>query len=193
MTTLCELEDVEAVLGRDITGAELIRVVRLIEMADREIRRYTGQHFERAETTDRLRIRSNLVRLPQRPVHDVTSVEDTAGSPVLFTWTVGDLLQVGANVIDSFAWEPWRNDLTYVDVTYDHGYDIIPADVARICAEIAASALSSPADGIRQAQVDDVSIVRSNPGGAVRLTLEQREALSVYRTPASTITVSPRF
>lgn len=194
MTTLAQLEDVEAVLGRDLAGTELVRVTRLIEMSDREIRRYTGQHFERAETTDRLRISSGKLRLPQRPVHDVTAVEDVNGNPVLFTWVSGDLMQVGSNVIDSFAWEPWATELIFLDVTYDHGYDEIPADVARICAEVAAAALSAPVDGVRSATVDDVTVVRANAnGGGIRLSAEHRDGLRDYMTPMSSIPVTPRF
>lgn len=193
MTTLATLDDLEAVLGRDIAGTELVRCVRLLEMADREVRRFTGQHFERATTTDRLLINQRTVRLPQRPVHDVTAVEDVNGNPVLFTWTAGNTVQVGANVIDSFAWEPWRTDIHYVDVTYDHGYDDIPSDVARICAEIAAGGLTSPVDGVRSATVDDVTVVRASTESGVRLTPTHRDQLLDYRGPLSSIAVMPRI
>jgi hypothetical protein len=194
MPTLGQLEDVEAVLGRDLTGSEFLRVDRLLEMSEREVKRWTGQHFARATTTDTLKVRNGTVRLPQRPVNAVSAVTDTNGNAIAFTWVKGDVLRTGTNVLDCFGWEPWASGLDYVVVTYDHGYDEIPADVSMVVAEMAAAALSAPADGLRQATVDDVTIVReSSGGGAIRMTVQHRITLDDYRRPASSASVTLRY
>lgn len=175
------------------------RVAFLLEAASAAVRRYTGQQFTRSATTERLRVgRNDRLRLPQRPVNAVTTVETPTGIGLAegSTWVFDGIDELW------FSCRPWVG-LWYppgvpadvVDVTYDHGYDETPADVVAVVCGIVLRAYGSPSEqgGIVQESITNYSYGRGSVGaaGAVGLLPDEKRALDVFRRVGGTITLSP--
>jgi hypothetical protein len=106
------------------------------------VRAYTGQYFTRTETTERLTVDRGTVRLTQHPVHAVTTVTDLTGAEIVASWNGLDRVTLDPGPAATFVTIP-------VDVTYDHGYDTIPADIVAVVCHIVARSLGSPAEDAR--------------------------------------------
>jgi hypothetical protein len=177
MGNLATLEDVEAVLGRDLTDGEFLRVDRLLAMASKKVRTYTGQFFEVVEN-DLLELVPDAwgqVRLPQRPVTAVASVVvdgetmDADG----YTWTA----QGALSRTYGYWWTP-------VTVTYTHGYDTIPDDVAFVVAELVVARFSAPEGGVKSESLGSYSVSYGDTAVAGELSDTQKLALQPYMLPA---------
>lgn len=193
MAALATVADLEARLARSLTAEETTRADALLDGASARVRSYTGQTFTQATTTDRLRVRSGAVRLPQRPVTDVTAVADMNTNDVTHTWHNGDVVYVTADVPDSWAWEPRRNGLSWVDVTYEHGYAAVPDDVIEVVCQMVLRAFGQPADGAgftsESVGTYSYSVGAAAAAGAVGMLADERAALDVYRRVGSTARV----
>jgi hypothetical protein len=185
MTDLATVDDVEQLLRRSLTDSELAGIGSALITASASVRSYTGQQFTAGEDTARLRVRRRVVRLPQRPVLDVTSVSDLNSNDVSFTWDGFDKLVVPANVPDIWSFEPWSTGLTAVDVTYSYGYELIPDDIiAVVAAKAARSVVTTPENaGVTQMALGDASIGMGSitAAGALGFFQEEREILDRYR------------
>jgi hypothetical protein len=127
--------------------ADAARAHALLTDASAVVRAYTGQYFERLAGVERLRARAETIHLPQRPVHDVTAVVDIAGNDRPFRWNGADTVYSNS----PFTYGGWWGNCDQasrpefgrplLDVTYDHGYDIIPDDVVAVVCNMAARAL----------------------------------------------------
>jgi hypothetical protein len=155
------------------------------------VRSYTGQQFTSTEDeTIRLRVVNGVVRLPQRPVTAVASVEDVDGNAVEHTWHGGDRLELTVGVPDSWAFEVRRHGLEYVDVTYSHGGEV-PEDVLAVVCQIASRAIGQPADQTGYAS-ENIGIYGYTIGGAAAAgplgTLTgERAVLDRYRRSAGVV------
>lgn len=137
---LATIADVEARLGRDLTVAETAKATAYLEDASALFVARAQQEFEVSESRVRLFPNDGIVRLFQRPVISVISVEDLNGNPVDYTW---DGFQT---LYDVWSYQP-------VIVEYEHGSADIPADVVAVVAGMVARTLSiSPeaAAGVQQ-------------------------------------------
>jgi hypothetical protein len=132
---LASVADLEARLGRSLTGTDADRAAALLVDASATVRNRTGQTFVAETSTVRLRVRGTLLRLPQRPVTAVNTITAVDGDTVGFTWHAGDTLTLSA--IPAVGW---------VDVNYAHGYDDVPDDIIGVVCNIAARAFGIPAD-----------------------------------------------
>jgi hypothetical protein len=158
------------------TGATPDQIDAALVDASAAVRGYTGQTFNRTDTTDVLRTTCcGRLRLPQRPVHDVATVTTPDGDPVSWDWIVGtDRLEV-ASLARTFA------------VTYDHGYDDgeIPDDIVAVVCNVAARTLGQPREdaGITQRSITNYSESFGAVGaaGPVGLFEDERKALDRYR------------
>lgn len=190
-TPLATVGDLEGRLGRTFDVAETARATLLLQDASAAVRGYTGQQFTEATTTVRVKPRKGLVRLPQRPVTAVTAVEDTNGNAVLHTWRGDDTVSVSGNTPDTWAWEPWRNGLTSVDVTYTHGYDEVPDDIIAVVCQIAGRAMGHAADttGMQSETIGEYSysVGAAAAAGGLGLLNDERAVLDRYRRPAGLI------
>lgn len=179
MADLATVADLEARLGRDLSATEIARAEALLAGASARVRVYTGQQFEQATTTDRLRVRAGRIRLPQRPVTAVSAIADVDGNVIDFSWYSGALIS-GLGV---------RRE--WVDVTYTHGYVVIPDDVVEVVCQIALRAFGTPAEssGITQESIGSYSysVGPVAAAGAVGLLNEERSALDPYRRIGGTI------
>lgn len=193
MTALATLPDLELMMERTIGDDESRRAQRLLEIASERVRTFTGRRFEQTTETKRLRVRNSRVRLPQGPVTAVSAVEDTNGNALTYTWLAGQVVDLCANPLNSWEIEPFRRGLRWVDVTYTHGWETIPADIVGIVCEVAAAAFTQPieATGIQSETLGDYTVTTSTatPSG-VRLTQQQRDALAPYMMGGGTIAVA---
>lgn len=193
MDALATVDDLEGRLGRVLTDAESVRAALLLDGASGAVRAYVGQDFTSAESTARLPVRRRIVRLPQRPVAAVDTVVDVDGNEVSFTWLGDDRVEVPANVPDTWAWVPYRHGLQVVDVTYTHGYELIPAAVVDlVCAKVS-RVLESPSANVTAMALGDASQSFGTIGaaGIAGFFPDEKTLLDLYRRQAGMIQTGP--
>lgn len=171
-------------MQRTLTSDEEIRAELLLVDASATVRAYARQDFTAVEDdTVRVRIKDGKLRLPQRPVTAITAVTNTDGDDIVFTWYSGDVVNVSNTGLDWFEREPLTTSPTYVDVTYDHGYETIPDEVIKIVCRIAATALGSPSEeaGVQSESIAGYSYTRGVVAAAGGLFDEEKRELDAYR------------
>lgn len=181
MADLATVADLEARLGRSLDATETIRAEALLAGASARVRAYTGQQFEQATSSVRLRSRGGRIRFPQRPVTDVASITDVDGNAIDFDWYAGSVIGgLGVRV-------------DWVDATYTHGYATIPDDVVEVVCQMVLRAFGSDpsASAITQESVEgySYSIGAAGAAGAVGMLADEKAALDVYRRKGGTIRV----
>lgn len=128
VTQLATVTDVAAVLGRSLTSTETTKAGPILDKASELFRLVSGQQFTPStSSTVRIRNRSGVVTLPQRPVTAVSAVTDDDGVAVTFTW-VSPRTQFRVST-----------DERFVTVTYTHGGtvpDLVRLTVAEICKKV---------------------------------------------------------
>jgi hypothetical protein len=153
MVDLATQDDLKGRLGRDLTAEEEARASALLSDASALVRDFTRQEFT-AVVADVIILRpvGSLLRLPQRPVTAVTTVEAVAPDGTstaemsFWSWDGRDKIDLtyatySADFTDP-AWRDRRQPDTY-QVTYDHGDDTIPHIVmATVCAMVLRTLLS---------------------------------------------------
>lgn len=185
MTALATIEQLQARIGKTLSGADIARATALLDDASAAFRRAAGgQQITQATTTDRVRVVRGKVRLPQAPVTDVTAVTDENGNALLYRWHGGDTIDVSSNVIDDFAWVPWSNPIPVAVVTYTHGYATVPDDVVAVVCQMAARAFGSNPEtaGIQQESIGgySYSIGAAAAAGAVGMLPAERLIAEAY-------------
>jgi len=194
----------------ELTEAQTSRAGALLVDASAKVRGFCRQTFTLIED-DAVVLRpvGTLLRLPQRPVLDVTAVVAVGcnGLPDLplagWCWDGADKVDVAALNSGTFVSLPaWWDDLdrhavTY-RVTYDHGYAEIPEDVVAVVCAMVNRTLTAPSmvEGMVSEGIGQYRYQLQQGGGSagtsVRLTGEDRQALldAGYRRRATTIAVS---
>lgn len=120
---LATKDDVVKALGRGLTTSEAEQVDGHLMKVSELFRLEAHQQLTSGRSTNRLRVTAGAVTLPQRPVKAVLSVDGSLGSDyTLF----GQRLEVPAQTG------------TFVQVTYDHGYEEIPELVVLTVAGVVA-------------------------------------------------------
>lgn len=195
MASLASIDDLEARLGRTVDNEDQAQAA--LDDASAAIRAYTGQQFDLVEDDQvRLRARKGAVSLPQRPVVDVTAVANVDTGSVEFTWDAGSSVTLaGFDALRTFEVEPYRNARPlYVDVTYSHGYETVPADIVAVTCQVAGRALGRTPDATAVTQESiagySYSVSGAAASGALGFTLPERQVLDRYRIPLGTIRVS---
>ncbi|MEU3255857.1 hypothetical protein [Streptomyces sp. NPDC006997] len=144
------VEDLAGRMGRELTTAEQSQAPRLLADASHLIRMTAGyQQISRVDN-DTVTLRGSgtcVLKLPQRPVRDVTAVTDLASTD--WVWDGGERL----TRLDGATWDG------PVTVTYSHGLDL--EDVAyQVAVSVTCDAvkrvLNNP-DLIRQRSIADYS------------------------------------
>jgi hypothetical protein len=208
VTDLATTADLEARLGRSLSGTEATRATAYLADASALIRNYSRQTFTAvAGDVVRLRPVGTEVRLPERPVtavHSVTAI-GWAGIPSL----VLPLTFWGFDGIDIVTIAPFNSDLwlnlpiieiaqelpdTY-EINYDHGDDDVPDDVVAICCGVVNRILLAPSlvEGMSSERIGQYSYQMSqqvnggSAGAAVKLTDTDKDALSRYRRQATSV------
>lgn len=140
--------DLEARLGIELDAGETTRAAALLADASDLVRDATGQFIELVED-DSIVIPGNdrnILRLPERPVLDVTAIS-ADGTPMsandYFVNAAGDLQIVGG-AFEVPLWDgTWFGPLAVLEITYSHGYEN-PALAKAVTLEAVVRAWSNP-------------------------------------------------
>lgn len=193
MDPLASLTDLSDRLGRPLTVAEEARASALLADASAKVRSYTKQNFTRTDDeTVVVRAQQGEIRLPQRPVIDVTAVVaiGAGGAPdvpvVGWRWDGLDIIRVAADTSVINLPEDWYDDVeaypgTY-RVVYSHGDAQVPDIVVAVVARMALRTLTAPtmAGGITGETIGPYTYRTdgSGVGTAVLMTDEDRRELA---------------
>lgn len=209
MVALASVADLEARLGRDLdTDQQLARASALLDDASATVRAYTGQQFTRSTTTDRVTPpRKGPVLLPQQPVNDVTAVASVLGVTQQFLFD-GLNLYVGAylaGVVVNLAAAYYDGGRYYegfarrqpIDVTYDHGYTVIPGEIVAVVCQIAGRAMGRPLEdsGVQQESIGGYAYTTgvAAAAGGVGMLRDERTVLDAYRRQAGVVFASAPY
>jgi hypothetical protein len=189
MDLLADLDDVAALLGRDLDDAEVGMALRLLELASDGVRSHTGQVFDFV-ADDTVTIEPDLeghLWLPQRPVTAVTSVTvmGTTLGPTAYGWARDGLL--AHSYWSGNAQVPWT--LYPATVVYSHGYTELPGDVRLATAELVATSMANPS-GIVSESLGVYSVrYLNNRSPGVSLTAEVEQRLRRYKRRPSSLPI----
>lgn len=194
MASLATTDDLAERLGITLDDD---RAQAVLDDVSAVVRAYTGQTFDLIEDhTVRLRARNGSVRLPQSPVIEVTAVANVDGDSIEFTWDAGSSVEIAGlgSPLNAFEVEPFRNRAPWVDVTYSHGYNTIPADVKAVVCQMAGRAYGRTADtaGVTQESIAgySYSVGAAAAAGPMGMLPDERRILDAYRRPIGTIRVA---
>lgn len=193
---LATIDDLTDRIPGGVPAGSETRAEALLRDASEAVRKFTGQTFNTATSAlANAKLRNGIVRLAQRPVTDVETVQDFDGNTLTFTWLGDDRVNVCPQVFDMWSMVPYRNTLAEVRVTYTHGYDDIPDDVISIVCNVVARALGrDPQDGgVTQESIEGYSYTVGSIGaaGAVGLLSDEQRALSVYARVGGMVRTGP--
>jgi hypothetical protein len=169
LATIADLEQRDG----PVAAGDIDRVTALLQDASSAVRAYTGQFISQTTTTVRSRIRNGEIRLSQRPVITVDSVADLDGDD-LEGWTFDGIDRL---------FPPLSADAV-VDVTYTHGFAVIPQDIIGVACAIAARSLGSDADpGVTSETIAGYSYSRGTVAAAGPWGMfdQERRVLARYR------------
>lgn len=197
MEPLASLADLSDRLGRPLTAGEEARGQALLADASALVRSFTGQDFTRIDDeTVVMRAQQGEIRLPKRPVIEVTAVVavGAAGAPDLpvtgWQWDGIDIVRTAVDSPSINLPELWYDDEleaypgTY-RVTYSHGDAAVPADVVAVVARMALRTMTAPsmAGGLTGETIGPYSYRTdgSGVGTAVVMTDDDRKMLELAR------------
>jgi hypothetical protein len=179
-----------------------------LRVAGSAIRKYVGWHLWPSKTVTVTKIQTGsqgLVMLPSRHVTDVTEVlvenqtdpeNPTVLDPGQYTWFEGGWIQRTGAALGGWGWG-WPGAYYYgpdapyylpvynfglVDVTFTHGYDILPDDIKQVAFELATSTMTvQPGLGnIKEVQSPQYKTVFGQTPG-LNLNPNQTSRLANYR------------
>ena len=178
------MDDLAGRLGRALSTAESDRAELLLADASAAVRSYTGQQLGLGEATSRLRVKDGAVRLPQRPVIDVTAVADTDGNDLDVTWVAGDRIALTGTTAE------------WVDVTYSFGYEEVPSEIVAVVCQIAGRAFGRPPDetGMQSETIGQYSytVGAAAAAGGLGMLADERAVLDRYRRVGGLVRVVQR-
>lgn len=192
MDPLASLTDLSDRLGRPLAAAEETRAQALLTDASAKVRAYTRQNFTRTDNeTVVVRAQQGEIRLPQRPVLDVTGVVaiGAGGAPdvpvVGWQWDGLDIIRAVTDSPVINLPEDWYDDVDAYPgtfrVTYSHGDAQVPDVVVGIVARMVLRTLTAPtvAGGVTGETIGPYSYRTdgSGVGTAVAMTDDDRQEL----------------
>jgi hypothetical protein len=206
LPALASPADLAARLGRTLTDAEQDQAAVLLADASAMVRAYTRQDFTlTADDVMVLRGQGDTIKLPQRPVVDVTRVVAVGGNDALpdialtdWAWDGLDLIRLGCGDYVINLPEVWWDDEdgypgTY-RVTNSHGYAAVPPAVLTVVCGVVTRVLQNP-QNLRSETVGPYSVTYSIPatGEALGLNLSRydKQILDDYRAKVGQIKVRP--
>ncbi|MEU8525257.1 hypothetical protein AB0C77_06590 [Streptomyces sp. NPDC048629] len=198
LPALATVADLATILGRTFTPQQEAQAQALLDQASSIVRAYMRLDITRATTTDTFTMRApgrqhlgtpfgcGQVTLPQRPVVDVFAVK-VDGTATQDWWLEQDQLY-----LRSAPWlgPPGAHQAPQVEVTYTHGWDPVPGDIAAIVMQAANRVLVNPS-GIRSETVGGISTTYLVPATgenlAVLLSRTEMKVLDRYRRTAGSV------
>jgi hypothetical protein len=154
------VDDFAARIGVTLTGAEQTRAQALLVNATGLIREETGQTI--SLVTDDVLVRRSVFesrfRLPQRPVLEVSQIRiDGAVVDASSYYLDGDeVVRVGSIDFACFG-GGWLGPSHALEVTYTHGYAVIPSLAKTVCMEAVNRVWQNPG-AVIQERVGDVAV-----------------------------------
>lgn len=138
----------------------------MLDRASVRVRRYAGQDITAGTST--VTIYGPIHRLPQRPIVLVTSVKTLDGADVDYEVGSAGHLHICSEGT--------------VEVTYDHGYDLVPDEIVELVCGIAARMTDTPASvagGAQTEQAGGESVTWGGDafGGTTSLTREEKRVI----------------
>jgi hypothetical protein len=203
LPSLVTVADLATSLGRTFTEQEELQAQALLDQASSVVRGYLRLDVSRATTTDTFRMgrwdRQYLqspfdcrpggqIVLPQRPVVEVTEVR--VNGTVTHDWWLDDVTLL----LGSAAWQlpPAGHGPPQVQVTYTHGWDPVPGDIAAIVMQAVNRALVNPGQ-VRAETVGGESttylVPTSGEALGVLLSRTEQRVLDRYRRSAGSVRV----
>lgn len=206
--SLATADDVVARLGRNLNQVEAARIDSLLSDGSGYIRRYCRKDFQlhEDEVLD-IRAAGGVIKLPYRPVIDVTSVIALSGAvgvpDVNVTWymfdhideiIVSDPEQSGVINLPEIWYDIGWFQGTY-RVTHTWGYSEVPQEVNSLLCQATITVLSTPTMGpLTSETVGAYSYnLRPTGGAGIRAALKDagmEEILADFRTKQSTIQIA---
>jgi len=189
---LCTVEDVEALLGSDIT-AETDRVTDLILQAQGIIEGVSGRRFDEVIdveiTTDGLNQQDGVIWLETYPLAAV-AIEDASGAPFTvdsqFTWQSGGRIRrLGVSAAFAWAWESLSSPSWPVGttITYSGGFPVsavgVPRDLRTLAAQVTVDLFSHTSQNVRQESLGPWSASYAPRSG--NLSEQQAKIAQKYR------------
>lgn len=205
MDPLANVSDLADRLGRPLTAGEEARGMALLADASALVRMFTGREFTRTDDdTVVVRAQQGEIRLPQRPVIDVSSVVaiGTGGAPDLpvtgWQWDGIDIIRTSTESPAINMPALWYDDdfEAYPGtfrVVYSHGETAVPPDVVAVVARMALRTLTAPtmAGGVTGETIGPYSYRTdgTSAGTAVAMTDDDRKMLELagYRRKSGMI------
>lgn len=202
MADFAQISDIEDFLQQDITTPAQIASAELaLRDASAAIRNYTHQYLELV-TDDVITLDSHggtRLFLPQLPVISLDLVEEDGE-----TLTVDDDYKLGQFGILHRIDAKWAEGIQIVEITYTHGFLVIPDDIIAVCTRAASRAYqaglkaadSDGIPGIASKALGDFSVSFQSEGGggtgegvlgasaARLLLLSEKDILDAYRIKA---------
>ncbi|GHH58125.1 hypothetical protein [Streptomyces candidus] len=200
LPSLATVADLANMLGRTLSPVQELQAQSLLDQASSIVRAYVRQDISRTTTTDTFTMRradpvlhrcGGMVTLPQRPIVDIASVE-VNGVATADWWQDGNDV-----LVRSHAWSqpPAAHRPPRVRVTYTHGWDPVPGDIAAIVLQSANRVIVNPS-GIRSETVGGVSTTYLIPATGenlgVLLSRTEMRVLDRYRRTAASVRVRHR-
>lgn len=159
MPAFATSDELAGVLGRDIGITALAGSDLVLQMASSLIQDEAKQQIVQV-LNDSVSLRGtydHVLRLPERPVLAVTAVRIRNGSifaselplqtNVDYRWDRMGLLRrvtyITGRLVSPVSGY-WGGPMAVVDVTYSHGYAVVPDRVKALCLSVAARVLSNP-------------------------------------------------
>lgn len=194
---LATVADLATLLGRTFSPAQALQAQALLDQASSIVRAYVRLDITYATTTDTFTMRradplrcgcGGAVTLPQRPVEVVTAVE-VDGLATADWWLDGSEL-----LVRNWSWAqpPAAHQPPQVEVTYTHGWNPVPGDIAAIVLQAANRVIVNPS-GIRSETVGGESVTYLIPATGenlgVLLSRTEMRVLDRYRRTAASVRV----
>lgn len=146
---LATIDDLSARVVGGIADVDVLRADAALTDASAAFRVWARQDITAGTTTDLLiAVLDGAIRLPQGPVAAISSITDLYGGQVTYNWFSGQVVMVWP-LLPDFGAHPHLAPpevQLQVKVTYDHGFDEIPAEVVSIVCAMAARGMSRPAE-----------------------------------------------
>lgn len=215
---LATVDDVEAIISRPLTDAQVVAANRLLDMASGMVRRYTRSKITKV-TDDVVTLPGNwgnTLELPSRNVIAVSSVVMNGATMPNTMWKLVDgnlFLGTGAFMPDygstiwggSALWGPagsnqgpqaigntWQGPTAQITVTYTHGYDEVPMDIVNEVAGMVALQLNAEV-GINMEQIGSYKVQYARQGaGGMALSDETKAVLNFYRRRSTSAEIAVR-
>lgn len=200
---LASLYDVQARYPVAISTSDQPRVQQMLVDASAVVRSFTRQQFTWSQSTDRVRPIGHKLILPQKPVVSVDAVAIVdvlqAGNllPIplsAWVWDGGQEIWLGqmdvvVNLPEDVL-DLYRHNTPLLQVTYTHGYAVVPDDVRAVVCNMVIRTLDLPGVGGAQSQmVGPYSYRLSNTGmdGILALSDSEQKMLTRYRRKGRTV------